>query len=256
MERTKKREWNDSGLFGISEQLYMENRKQFLSFFVKKSNPGRAAKMLDLGCMNGEFTLEIARAAGLDTMRAGGVKEDSIYGLEINKKYAADARRKGLTVKPADLNKRFPISSDSIDVVSANQVLEHVWNTDNFFRETNRVLRKGGYAVISVPNLSSLHSMLFIIMGQQPPTVHLIDKQVGNFLRGTDVSWPGHVKAFNIPALRDLAEIYGFRVERIEGFGVYFFPKPVQRLISKALGRYAIYLTVRIRKVKDYRPGK
>lgn len=236
----KERSFEKNRLFSSSEGLYMENRKNFLGFFVKD---GPGTSLLDFGCNDGSFTIEIAKAAD-----AGDV-----YGLEINLKQAAKAKKRGIVVRPGDLNKRLPFHSGTFDVISANQVLEHVWNTHNFFAESNRLLKKGGYMVVSVPNMSSLHSILFILMGQQTPVVHLVDKQVGNFLRGTKVSWPSHAKAFNIPALRDLAELYGFKVEKISGFGVYFFPKPLQKIASRALGRYSIYVTMRARKVREYK---
>ena len=39
--------------------------------------------------------------------------------------------------------KKFPIESESIDVVFANQVIEHLINIDNFVSETYRVLKRG-----------------------------------------------------------------------------------------------------------------
>jgi len=164
----KEKEWRKHGCYGYADRFYKENQKLFLSFFLReKDNP----KLLDLGCSDGRFTLKIAKV----------LHTNQIYGIEIDKKAAEIARKKGIVVKISDLNNKFPYPDNFFDVVSANQVLEHLWNTDNFFREVRRVLKPNGYAVISVPNLSSLHSIFFILLGQQTPVIHLIDKQVGNF---------------------------------------------------------------------------
>jgi SAM-dependent methyltransferase len=232
--------WFESGWYKLSEKIYNENQKFFLDFLI----PGQQdARLLDLGCMNGKFTEKIAEVVGTQKK----------FGIEIEKSHVKDATKKGIKVKSSDLNKRFPFKSGQFDVLTANQVLEHVWNTHNFFKETNRVLKKGGYAVISTPNLSSFHSIFFILQGKQPPVVHLVGQQVGNRFKGVIVSVPEHMKAFNIPALRDLAEIYGFEVERLEGYGIYYVPIFLQRLASRIFGRYAVFLTMRMRKTKNYK---
>jgi|GEM_PF-581462 len=243
----KTKKWKNHKYFGLSEKFYKENQRLFLNFFIqrKPNSAKNGLKLLDLGCMGGEFTKETAKVIGTDRT----------FGIEIVKKYANDARKRGIKVKKGDLNKRFPYPSKFFDVISANQVLEHLWNTDNFFKETNRVLKKGGYAVISVPNLSSCHSIFFILLGQQTPVLHLVPKQVGNFLSGTKIRQPEHMKAFNVPALMDLARLYGFKVERLEGFGFYFLPMFLQKIVSKLMKRYTVFLTMRIRKVRDYKKG-
>lgn len=234
----EEREWCQYSCFKENDKLYQKNQEFFLSFFTKGNNN---SKLLDLGCKDGEFTKRISAAAGTG----------QVYGIEIDETAGKRAEEKGITVKKADLNNEFPFPDGTFDVISANQVLEHVWDTDNFFKEVNRVLRMGGHAVISVPNLSSLHSIFFILLGQQTPVIHLIDRQVGNFLRGVKVNLPAHFKAFNMPALKDLSKYYGFEVEKIGGFGFYFLPLLIQKLLAKLLGRYSIYITLRIRKIKD-----
>jgi hypothetical protein len=86
-----------------------------------------------------------------------------------------------------------------------------------------------------------------MLLGQQPPSVQLIDVVVGIFMRGEKVT-SMHYKAFNIPALKDLAKHYDFSVEKTVASGYYLWPIVVQRLMAKGLGRYAMYLTIKIRK--------
>lgn len=233
-----RKSWLKHKFFKPSDSLYKRNQKFFLTFFIReKNNP----KILDLGCNDGSFTLEIAKMLGTK----------KLYGIELNRRKAKLAKKKNIKVKIADLNYKFPYPSDFFDIVSANQVLEHLWNTPNFFKEINRVLKKNGYSVISVPNLSSFHNIFFILLGQQPPTLHLIDIQVGNFLKNIELGWPSHMKAFTMPALRDLAYLYGFKVERIEGYGFHFLPSFLNNVFSKLFPKYTVFLTVRIRKIRD-----
>jgi hypothetical protein len=62
---------------------------------------------------------------------------------------------------------------------------------------------------------------------------------------------PGHMKAFNVSALKDLAHYYGFKIERLEGFGIHFLPFTLQKVLSRILTRYTVFLTVRIKKIKN-----
>lgn len=47
--------------------------------------------------------------------------------------------------------KRFPFRQGSFDAVVTFEVLEHVFNPDEFLQEINRVLKKGGHLLVTVP---------------------------------------------------------------------------------------------------------
>ena len=47
--------------------------------------------------------------------------------------------------------RRFPISDGEFDAVLTSEVLEHVFNPDEFLSEINRVLRDGGVLLLTVP---------------------------------------------------------------------------------------------------------
>ena len=51
-----------------------------------------------------------------------------------------------------------PFADESIDVVFCSQVLSQVQHPENAFCEIRRILRSRGYAIISVPHISPLHS--------------------------------------------------------------------------------------------------
>ncbi|KKS39419.1 MAG: SAM-dependent methyltransferase [Parcubacteria group bacterium GW2011_GWD2_42_14] len=56
-----------------------------------------------------------------------------------------------------DLEKPFPLQSESYDAVLACNVLEHIYNYQNIFTESCRVLRKGGTIIIIVPFIMFFH---------------------------------------------------------------------------------------------------
>lgn len=94
---------------------------------------GLSGRLLDVGC-------------GTKPYRS--LFEVSEYvGLEID---SPVARQRGV----ADVfyaGREFPFESASFDTVLCNQVLEHVFNPDEFLREIERVLRPGGKLLLTVP---------------------------------------------------------------------------------------------------------
>lgn len=43
---------------------------------------------------------------------------------------------------------RLPFENESVDIITLNSVLHHIFNHDVFLKEANRVLKKGGYLII------------------------------------------------------------------------------------------------------------
>jgi SAM-dependent methyltransferase len=72
---------------------------------------------------------------------------DSYTGLDIE---SVAARERGIADHFYD-GENFPFKSDIFDSVLCNQVLEHVFNPDQFLREIHRVLKPGGKLLLTVP---------------------------------------------------------------------------------------------------------
>lgn len=115
----------------------------------------------------------------------------------------------GLPDIEADLDAekvRLPFADSSIDIVICTEVLEHLRIGSPLVAEFNRVLKPGGYAVISVPNICSLKSRINIVFGNLPEMAASGD--CGPPLGGTGIllndHWvAGHVVDFNSARLRD-----------------------------------------------------
>lgn len=58
----------------------------------------------------------------------------------------------------ADIQEMSNISSSRFDFVFSRNVLEHVPHPERGMKEINRVLKPGGYAIITVPHLGYLHN--------------------------------------------------------------------------------------------------
>lgn len=228
-------------LLQIYESTASERRRIMLNLLEKDSS----AKLVDLGCMDGNFTKELGKRIGTT----------ELYGVDIVEGYIQQADRNGVKVYLADLNDLLPIDGEAFDVVHGSEVIEHICKTDTFVREIYRILRPGGYAVISTPNLAALHHIFSLILGLQPIGADVSDEihHVGNPLSPyhgirREANPPQHLRLFTSGSLKELFEYHGFKVERIAGVGYYPFPVNIARILSTIDPRHAVYLTMKVRK--------
>lgn len=84
------------------------------------------------------------------------VAEDYV-GLEIDSK---SSRERGIADAYYD-GRTFPFEDGSFDCVICSQVLEHVFEPDQFLSEIRRVLRVNGYLLITVPFVWDEHEQPF-----------------------------------------------------------------------------------------------
>ena len=105
-----------------------------------------------------------------------------------------------------------PFAAATIDVVIANQILEHTKEVFWIWHEIARVLRLHGQLIVGVPNLASAHNRLLLLLGRQPSVIKTASAHVRGFTRADllqflDQACPG------VFALRDHA-------------GANFYPLP------------------------------
>ncbi len=200
-------------------------------------------RILDCGCNDGRWT----------RVMAAGHPNASLTGIEIVGEQAKKAEGRGIQVAAADLNKPLPFDDGSFDIIHANQVIEHLYDTDMFLRELHRLLRPGGKAVICTENLASWHNIAALVLGWQPFSLtNICTKtfQIGNPLAihagqaaENPASWT-HLRVFAWRGLKEVFEEWGFEVVQYKGSGYYPFPGLMARLDP----RHAAFLTIVARK--------
>lgn len=201
-------------------------------------------KILDVGCNDGNFSLEVAKQCN--------TKE--IYGLEIDKKSLEKAKKNGIKAYKGDANEKFPFRDNSFDVIITNQLVEHLLNPDNLFEEIYRTLKPNGYCVIATPNLCSLHNRIFVLLGQQITNISPSTKVVfGNPNRGASSNMWGpyrHLTVFSPTALKEICEFYGLKVEKIAGSGFHPFKSSISNFLSTIFPKLSLFLLIKTRKLK------
>jgi SAM-dependent methyltransferase len=199
---------------------------------------GRGGHLLDIGTHDGTFTRRIVQR----------VRPDRVTGVEVMSMHAQHARSRGLDVVEADIEDGLPFPAARFDVITANQVIEHVRRTDVVLAEVRRVLAPGGVACISTNNLCSWHNVVSLALGLQPPPVHVSDEViVGNPLNPED-GWPhddwgrSHVRLFSGRALCELAAHHGLALRRLAPVGYYPLPPRVARAATRLDASHCAFL--------------
>lgn len=190
----------------------------------------REATLLDVGCWDGELSERCGAALGARRM----------LGVEVYEEPAIAAERKGLEVARVDLETgRLPWADGSVDVVVCNQVLEHLKNVWLPMTEMHRVLRPGGHAILSVPNLASLHNRVLLALGRQPTSIRVLGP---------------HVRGYAFAEFRDLVALGGaYEVERTLTAGFYPLPASWSRPFS-SLWTSAGHTTIVLARKTDVAP--
>jgi len=195
-----------------------ENRRVILD----AASPRPGAALLDLGCGDGAFTTAVAERA----------------------------RERGVEVTVGDLGERWPYDDGSVDVVHSNQVIEHVPYTDHFMAEIRRVLKPGGYAIVSTNNLSSWHNIGSLVAGWQPTPCHVSDEVIvgnpANMMEGAAGSrGQMHLRVFTGKALAALARHHRLDVQQDLGAGYYPLPPRLARPLARVDRKHAAFLVQR-----------
>lgn len=199
--------------------------------------------LLGLGCSSGELTCRVGEMA-----QAGHIIGiDKISGL-------SSTCREKMRIIRGDLDQGIPLRDGSVDMVSGDQIIEHLYHTDLFVQEIYRVLKPGGCAVICTENLASLHNLFALILGKQAFSQFVSSKyRLGNSL-SPHYKQPlkegySHVQIFTVQGLKDIFEIYNFKVEEIRGIIYFpFLPFWSGRLFEIICPCYAHFIAIRVRK--------
>jgi SAM-dependent methyltransferase len=200
--------------------------------------------LLDLGCHDGAWTMELAEAAGPRLKRVSGV--------EIVDEARALARSRGIEAVTGDLNEPLPFEDESFDVVHANQVIEHVRDLDLSVAEIRRVLRPNGRAVICTENLASWHNIAALIAGYMPFSLTNISSKgaIGNpfNLASTpatelDPAW-FHTRVLTGAGLVQLFELHRFSVVERLASGYHPLPSAVAEQVARRDFRHAAFIGV------------
>ncbi len=105
--------------------------------------PASVRLALDVGCGAGAFGSVLKAARGA-----------TVWGIELSPEMAAHARTRLDEVREGDAIEQLRmLPAGHFDLVSCNDVLEHLAEPGDALREIRRVLAPGGHLLMSLPNI-------------------------------------------------------------------------------------------------------
>lgn len=118
----------------------------FAEKFFRNSAGG---KILEIGCGDGGVVQYL-----------GG--KNKVFAADISRNAVKFSKLKGVESFLVDVSKEnLPFDDQSIDAVIALEVLEHLKSPQNAIEEIQRVLKKNGKLVVSIPNPRTGHKFLY-----------------------------------------------------------------------------------------------
>ena len=121
---------------------------QLCNFLSKKYNFHPNSNVLEIGCGRGDFLLAFKklgfRVSGTD------ISQESRNILESENIQVCDIE-----------NEKLPFENNQFDVVFNKSLIEHLYNPENLFKETYRVLKPGGLVITMVPDWESNYRIYY-----------------------------------------------------------------------------------------------
>jgi ubiquinone/menaquinone biosynthesis C-methylase UbiE len=186
--------------------LYEKKRRKIINNWLKDICKGDKKVIVDIGCGYGVLTKNFTDKA-------------DVYGVDINDKYLEIAKENKLIPVKADISGKLPFKDEFADVIVAGEVIEHTLEPEKVLKEFNRVLKKDGKLIITVPNVSSVASLFFLIFYNRPLP---------------EVFTPFHFSYFCLKNLSELIKKNGFIIckkSTNEVLPTYIFSRYIPRYI-------------------------
>ena len=193
--KLNKSEYKDDAGMGYLKTEYHVKRIEIAIDLIKKEVNKKSDKsnlsLLSLGCSTGIIEKDIKRQTKI-----------SVHGLEASRACAKKAQARGIIMKVGDVTKKLPYNKNSFDFVFAGEVIEHIIEAKKFLLEIKRVLKPGGFLILTTPNLARIDDRIKFLFGKAPRHTNPIHEVF--YL---------HIRPFTFSSLKDALNKTGYKVK-------------------------------------------
>lgn len=126
-----------------------------------------------------------------------------------------------------DVSEKFDFGNETFDAIIAGDIIEHLYDIELFFTECNRILKKGGYLIITTPNLAALQDRINFLFGISP-------KQI----QPCHIYYKLHIRPFTLKLLCETYESFGFNILSKKSNYVTWKHKNKHIIYSKLLANF------------------
>jgi 2-polyprenyl-3-methyl-5-hydroxy-6-metoxy-1,4-benzoquinol methylase len=167
---------------------------------------------LELGIGDGELTFELT--ARLPKIRVMGVDVVQERVEACQARAANEARCDRASFRVMDVERELTeLPSESVDVVVAIDVMEHLFDVFGFVDQLARVIVPGGALILRVPNAAYIKRRIELLSGRLPVTASWFGAPGDIEPWRTTWGWDGgHLHFFTLSTLRALLGGSGFTV--------------------------------------------
>lgn len=174
-------------------------------------------KILDIGCGRGQFYDVLKNISSLPVRYTG---------LYADTEEIKTCIQKGYDVRFCDVTKEvFPFENSYFDIIFCGEILEHIENPNNLFKEMERTLKSGGILILTTPNYASLRNRLMFLVGENPlPCPYLNTK---------GKTHQTHVREYTYREIDNLFNIYNFKL--IHKLRIHYFNKNKIKQLAQSI---------------------
>lgn len=153
--------------------------KKYLDKVIQENTKSKV-KLLDIG---------IGDAVYESMLDKQSLSKLEVYGVDISEKQLKRSRKYLTQGKVVDIDKSIlPYKDDSFDLVLISEVLEHLFFPDKVLKEAVRVLKAGGFLILTFPNSSALQLRLSVFcFGHSPLLNYPENKEHIRFFNFSDI---------------------------------------------------------------------
>lgn len=148
-------------------------------------------KILDLGCGSGLISKEVQKLGY------------QVKGLDFSEEAVKKAISNGINAEICNLDEEIKGNDEEFDVIWAGDIIEHVFDPIGLLREANRVLKKDGIIIASIPSDVGIVTRLKILFGISYQEITY--KKYG---------YHKHHTFFTLDLMRYMLEKNGFNISR------------------------------------------
>lgn len=183
----------------LMERYYQQRKLEVVSRKIAEMTRTGGSIVLDVGAGDGTF-LDIAKARAPESVTIA-------LDLSFHCIKALKHRHSAIWADGESI----PLRNNTVDVVFLLDVIEHLADPHNLLEEINRVLKDGGSLLLSTPNKYGIFEYKeFVHFGSRDTRKDLLSLRA--FRGKPSVSYPYHLRLYNINELRKLLSQAGFQI--------------------------------------------
>lgn len=189
-----------------------------------------------------KLAVDIGAGSGRDL---GFVKskfpDASLYAIECMPSNISNLESQNIKTYPINIEaEALPFHENSIYLVICNQILEHTKELFWILHEITRILKVGGFLIVGVPNVASLHNRFGLLFGKHPTqakscSAHIRCFSKHDFLLFLQEGFPG-----------------GYSLDHFDGSQFYPFPRSLSQALALLLPTMAFSIFFLLEKTKEY----